>query len=81
MLYTNNGKTYKVESINLGGMCIDVNGTTITDIDKEAETFGYDWHKPSGEFSVFCDSDEIIFHSFEEAYEFAMTKQKNTFRI
>lgn len=81
MNYKNNGKTYKVEDITCDGMCIEVNGTTITDIDLQAEIFGYTWHKPSGDFSVFCDSDEIVFPSFEKAYKFAMEEQKDTFRI
>lgn len=79
--YINNKKAYKVESITCEGMCIQVNGTTITDCDLQAKLFGYSWYKPCGDFSVFCDRDEIIFHSFEEAYNFAMTEQKDTFRL
>ena len=66
MTYLNNGKAYEVECVNYG-MCIQVNGTTITEEDLTA-----------GTFSVFVEGDEIIFNSFEEAYEFAMTKQKDT---
>ncbi len=80
MIYTNNGKKYAVESVTYGGACIQVNGTTITNqqllnllltnkcLDKE-------------DYSVFVDGDELAFNTFEEAYEFATTKQKDTFRI
>lgn len=71
MLYTNNGKKYKVESVTYGGQCIQVNGTTITDCSKLGME-GY---------TVFVDSDELCFETFEEAYTFATTKQKDTFRL
>ena len=81
MIYKNNNKKYKVESVAYDGMIINVNGTSITDCDLQAKMFGYSWHKPCGDFTVFCDSDELVFHSFEDAYDFAMNKQKDTFRI
>jgi hypothetical protein len=71
--YRNNGKTYKVESVTYGGQCINVNGTTITDIKKTGlGATGY---------TVFVDGDEIAFDTFFEAYEFATTKQKDTMRL
>lgn len=81
MIYTNKSKKYKVESVSYCGMIVGVNGTSITDCDLQAKMFGYSWHKPCGDFTVFCDSDELVFHSFEEAYDFAMNKQKDTFSI
>lgn len=63
--YENNGKVYKVESVTYNGQCINVNGTTITDMG-------------NGQYTVFVESDEIGFDNFEDAYEFAMTKQKDT---
>ncbi len=78
MKYVNNGKIYEVESITFWGCKIQVNGTTITD----CKNFGEMIDMPSlTGYDVFCDSDEIHFDTFDEAYEFAMTKQKNTFRL
>lgn len=74
MKYIRDEKQYEVESITYGGACIQVNGTTITDLAKTG-------FSNSNGFTVFCDSDEIGFDSFEQAYDFAMTKQKDTFRI
>jgi len=73
MKYTNNGKKYNVESVAFGGMIINVNGTSITNCSKLPEF-------PTTGYSVFVDSDEVCFDSFEKAYEFATTKQKNTSR-
>ena len=81
MIYKHNDKKYKVESVAYDGMIINVNGTSITDCDLQAKMFGYSWRKPCGEFTVFCDGDELVFPSFEDAYDFAMNKQKDTFRI
>lgn len=79
MKYINNGKTYKVEDVVYGGAIINVNGTSITDMAKMAEAIDSPF---GGEgYSVFCDSDELYFDTFEEAYDFAMTKQKDTFRL
>lgn len=79
MRYINDGKAYRVESIVYGGAIINVNGTSITDIAKMAEAIDTPF---GGEgYTVFCDSDELYFDTFEEAYDFAMTKQKNTFRL
>lgn len=80
MKYRNNGKTYDVEEVNLFGAIINVNGTSITDFKKMEELTGDKMYSGMG-YSVFCDSDEICFDTFEEAYDFAMNKQKNTFRI
>ena len=75
MKYKNNGKTYNVESVVYNGAIINVNGTSITDHSKN-------FVGVVGEgYSVFVDSDELGFDTFEEAYDFAMTKQKDTFRI
>lgn len=65
MVYKNNDKTYKVESVTYGGTAINVNGTTITKQD-------------SGTYSVFIEGDEIGFNSFDEAYDCAMNRQKDT---
>lgn len=72
---------YKIESEAYGGAIKNVNGTSITDCDKMARLIGNPYHKPCGLFTVFVDGDEVCFNSFDEAYEFAMTKQKNTARI
>mgnify|MGYP007037127513 CR=1 FL=1 len=79
MIYKNNKKEYKVESVTNYGMSIQVNGTTITDVKvmKEMLFNNYD----GVGYTVFVDSDEIYFDTFDKAYEFAMTKQKNTFSI
>ena len=74
MTYKHNGKSYKIESVAYGNSIINVNGTSITDCSKLR--FG-----PQTGFTVFVDSDELYFPTFEEAYEFATTKQKDTFRI
>lgn len=78
MKYENNGKTYEVESIAYGGATINVNGTTITDYEKMKNILGFG--SGSG-YSVFCDSDEVYFETFDEAYDFAVNKQKDTFRV
>ncbi len=80
MIYTNHGKKYEVESVTYCGMCIQVNGTTITDIQKQ-NLMLTNKCLAQEDYSVFVDSDEIIFDTFEEAYEFAMTEQKDTFSI
>ena len=80
MKYFNSGKTYDVESTTCFEACIQVNGTTITDYEAMEEVTGNKMYRGMG-YSVFCDSDEICFETFEEAYQFAMTKQKDTFRL
>ena len=80
MKYTNDGKTYDVEEVNLAGAIVNVNGTSITDYKTMEYITGDKMYSGMG-YSVFCDSDEICFDTFEEAYDFAMTKQKDTFRI
>lgn len=79
MIYERDGKKYKVDSVTSGGVCINVNGTTITDQEAMSETLGFSF--PVEGFSVFVDGDELYFNTFEEAYDFATTKQKNTMRI
>ena len=81
MKYVNNGKTYDVEEVNLFGAIINVNGTSITDFKRMEELTGDHMLYRSGGYTVFCNSDELFFETFEEAYDFAMTKQKDTFRI
>lgn len=77
--YVNNGKTYRVEEVNLMGAIINVNGTSITDCALMGELTNNPYMTEG--YTVFCDSDEICFDTFEEAYDFAMTKQKDTFRL
>jgi len=76
-----NGKEYEVEEVNLYGAIINVNGTSITDFKKMEELTGDEMLYSGGGYTVFCDSDEIFFDTFEEAYNFAMTEQKDTFRL
>ena len=79
--YYNNGKEYEVEEVELYGAIINVNGTSITDFKKMEELTGDEMLYGSGGYTVFCDSDEIYFDTFEEAYNFAMNEQKDTFRL
>ena len=79
--YVNNGKTYQVEEVQLYGAIINVNGTSITDISAMEELTGDAVLYGSGGYTVFCDGDELFFDTFEAAYDFAMTKQKNTARL
>ena len=79
MRYTNSGKTYNVEEVNLFGAIINVNGTSITDLAKMNELTDSEFYTKG--YTVFCDSDEIYFDTFEQAYNFAMTEQKDTFRL
>ena len=79
MTYTNNGKSYEVEGVELGGAIINVNGTSITDcvlMDKLTNN-----PYPVGGYTVFCDSDEVCFDTFLAAYIFATQCQKDTFSI
>ena len=78
--YINNGKEYNVEEVNLYGAIINVNGTSITDLSKMGELTGDPMYNGGG-YTVFCDSDELYFDTFEEAYNFAVNEQKNTFRL
>ena len=80
MKYRNNGKFYDVEEVNLAGAIINVNGTSITDYKTMEYITGDKMYSGMG-YSVFCDSNEICFDTFEQAYDFAMNEQKNTFRI
>lgn len=78
MIYRNNNKRYQVSSVAYDGMIINVNGTSITDYSQYSKRMlGIEGKG----YSVFCDSDELYFETFDEAYDFAMNKQKNTFRI
>ena len=78
--YYNNGKEYNVEEVNLYGAIINVNGTSITDLNRMYEITDDDMYA-SGGYSVFCDSDEIYFDTFDKAYNFAMNEQKDTFSL
>ena len=77
--YINNGKEYQVEEVNLYGAIINVNGTSITDLSVMRDLTGDSMYTDG--YTVFCDSDELYFDTFEEAYDFAMTKQKDTFSL
>ena len=78
--YYNSGIEYQVDAVELDGAIINVNGTSITDCAVMAERTGNPFMACDG-YLVFCDSDEIGFDTFEEAYEFAMYKQKDIFSI
>jgi hypothetical protein len=79
--YVNNGKTYDVEEVNLYGAIINVNGTSITDLGVMKDLTGDELLYGDGGYTVFCDSDEIYFDTFDKVYNFAMTEQKNTFSL
>ena len=79
--YYNSGKEYTVEEVNLYGAIINVNGTSITDLNRMYELTGDKLLYAGGGYTVFCDSDEIYFDTFDKAYDFAMNKQKNTFSL
>lgn len=79
-IYKNNGETYNVEDITYGGIYINVNGTTITDCKLNDEML-LGMKNGAEAFTVFCNGEEIMFGTFEEAYDYAMHKQKDTFRI
>lgn len=79
MTYINSGKSYEVEGVELSGAIINVNGTSITDcalMDKLTNN-----PYPVGGYTVFVDSDEVCFETFDEAYNYAMNEQKDTFSI
>jgi len=78
--YINNGKTYDVEEVALYGAIINVNGTSITNLEAMGDLTGDPMYDGGG-YTVFCDSDEIYFDTFEEAYNFAMNEQKDTFSL
>ena len=65
--YENNGKSYQVESLAYGGLIINVNGTSISELG-------------NGYYSVFVEGEEIVFENFEKAYQFAINEQENTIR-
>lgn len=79
MKYKNAGKIYNVDEVNYGGMLINVNGTTITDMEVQSRMLDTDFGAAG--YSVFCDGDEIFFPTFEDAYIFATTEQVNTGRL
>lgn len=78
--YYNDNKIYNVDEVNLYGAIINVNGTSITDFKRMYELTNDVMYKAGG-YSVFCDSDELFFNTFDEAYDFAMNKQKDTFSL
>ncbi len=73
-------KTYAVEDVQLYGAIINVNGTSITDINRMYEITGNDLYR-SGGYTVFVNSAEPYFDPFEAAYDYALNKQKHTFSI
>jgi hypothetical protein len=79
--YYKDGKEYDVEEVNLFGAIVNVNGTSITDFKKMEELTGDSMLYGNGGYTVFCDSDELFFDTFDKAYEFAMNEQKDTFRL
>lgn len=79
MIITEQNKKFEVESVAQFGAIINVNGTSITDIKRMYELTHSQLYKCGG-YTVFCDGDEIFFETFEEAYDFAVNKQKDTFR-
>ena len=79
MKYVNNGKTYDVEEVNLYGAIINVNGTSITDLNVMLDLTGDELCYGQGGYTVFVNSDEVYYDTFEKAYDCAMNKQKDTF--
>jgi len=79
MTYTNNGKSYRVDSVSYRGAIVNVNGTSITDCATMAKAM-HSRYAADG-YSVFVDGDELAFRTFDEAYAFATTKQKDTCRL
>ena len=79
MRYRNNGKTYDVEDVELYGAIINVNGTSITDLNKMLELTGDEMLYGRDGYTVFVNSDELYYDTFEQAYDCAMNKQKDTF--
>lgn len=78
--YVNGGKEYEVEGVELYGAIVNVNGTSITDLGLMGDLTGDPMYNGGG-YTVFCDSDEIYFKTFEEAYDFAMNEQKGTLSV
>lgn len=76
--YTNKKKIYEVEEVNLYGAIINVNGTSITDVHQLAKVTGNKLLDGEG-YTVFVGSDEVWYKTFEQAYDCAMNKQRNTF--
>ena len=70
---------YEVESVTYEGAIINVNGTSITDQARMSKVINSPYNAKG--YTVFVDSDELWFETFDEAYTFATTKQKDTFRI
>lgn len=70
--YKKNGKTYKVSEIAYGGAIVNVNGTSITDYSKMYELTQNKLYKGLKGYSVFYDSNELTFATFEQAYNFAL---------
>lgn len=77
--YINSGKEYEVEEVLLDGAIINVNGTSITDIERMKELTGDEMLYGGGGYTVFVNSDEVFYKTFEQAYDCAMNKQKDTF--
>jgi hypothetical protein len=68
--YTNNYKTYNVESVSYDGTIINVNGTSITDLELMGKNMPKP-HKMDG-YSVELDGEEYLFDTFDKAYQFAI---------
>ncbi len=77
--YTNKKKIYEVESIELYGAIINVNGTSITDLGVMKELTGNEMLYGQSGYTVFVNSDEVYYDTFGKAYDCAMNKQKDTF--
>lgn len=80
MKYCKDEKCYEVEEVVEDGLFVNVNGTTITDLTKQAHLFNLPPKKDAG-FSVFVGGDELYFKTFDAAFKYAMTKQKDTHSI
>ena len=78
MKYFKEGKTYEVEEVNMDGAFVNVNGTTITDYSILSEQIDDPFMMTDG-YTVFVNSDEVCYDTFEEAYNCAMNEQKDTF--
>ena len=75
------GKEYEVDSVAYCGAIANVNGTSITHTLMMACMTGLPYKEGDQSCTVFCDSDELWFPSFEEAYRFATEKQKDGMRL
>lgn len=72
-------KVYEVDEVPAvyKGAIVNVNGTTITDCGLMSRTI-HNNSDNEGTYSVFVEGDEVLFNSFEEAYNCAVYRQKDT---